>query len=206
MEGTLCGAGDQPGLRLIETVYWDGARAPRWPLHLARLRAGASALGWGCPDLTPAGPDHPVRLRLTLDAKGRAAWEVFALPPAPVAPWRLVLSPERLDPDDPWLRIKSTHRALYDQTRAALPEGADEVIFANTRGELCEGTITTLFFDRGQGMRTPPLRCGLLPGVLRAELACPEEVLPIADLPHVKLWVGNALRGLIPANWQPCGT
>ena len=48
-------------------------------------------------------------------------------------------------------------------------------------------------------MRTPPLSCGLLPGVLRAELGCPEEVLRAEDLPKTRLWVGNALRGLIPA-------
>jgi 4-amino-4-deoxychorismate lyase len=50
-------------------------------------------------------------------------------------------------------------------------------------------------------MRTPPLTCGLLPGVLRAELGLPEEVLMAADLPHVRRWVGNSLRGLIPAVW-----
>ena len=92
-------------------------------------------------------------------------------------------------------------RALYDQSRAALPEGLDELIFQNERGEVCEGTITNVFFDRGHGMRTPPLTSGLLPGVLRAELACPEEVLRAEDLPRVRLWVGNALRGLIPARF-----
>ena len=87
------------------------------------------------------------------------------------------------------------------QARAALPAGLDEVVFLNERGEVCDGTITTVFFDRGAGMRTPPLACGLLPGVLRAELAVPEEVLLAGDLPKVRLWVGNALRGLIPAVW-----
>jgi 4-amino-4-deoxychorismate lyase len=62
-----------------------------------------------------------------------------------------------------------------------------------------------VFFDRGQGMRTPPLSCGVLPGVLRAELACPEEVLMAEDLPGMRLWVGNALRGLIPARFVPVG-
>jgi 4-amino-4-deoxychorismate lyase len=77
------------------------------------------------------------------------------------------------------------------------------VIFLNERGEVCEGTITNLFFDRGRGLRTPPLACGLLPGVLRSELGCPEEVLPAAELPRVRLWLGNALRGLIPARHVP---
>ncbi len=108
--------------------------------------------------------------------------------PAPKAEWRLGLASVRLWSGDPWLGVKSTRRAVYDATRAALPEGLDEVLFLNERGEVCEGTITTVFFDRGQGMRTPPLSCGLLPGVLRAELACPEEVLMAEDLPRVRLW------------------
>jgi 4-amino-4-deoxychorismate lyase len=29
----------------------------------------------------------------------------------------------------------------------------------------------------------------------------PEEVLMVRDLPRVRLWVGNALRGLAPAVW-----
>ncbi|MCF8512206.1 MAG: aminotransferase class IV, partial [Rhodobacteraceae bacterium] len=121
--------------------------------------------------------------------------------PQSAATWRLGLAPARLQSDDPWLGVKSTRRAAYDAARASLPAGQDEVIFLNERDEICDGSITTVFFDRGQGMRTPPLSCGLLPGVLRAELACPEELLSARDLPDVRLWVGNALRGLIPAIW-----
>lgn len=183
-------------MRLIETVLWDGARAPRWALHAARLRRSAGLLGWRCPEVSPEGPDHPARLRLTLDAGGRVEWTVAALPPSR-AEWRVGLAQERLRSDDPWLTVKSTRRAAYDRARAALPEGLDEVVFLNERDEVCDGSITSVFFDRGQGMRTPPLACGLLPGVLRAELGCPEEVLRAEDLPRVRLWVGNALRGLI---------
>ncbi|AWD22808.1 aminotransferase class IV [Fuscovulum blasticum] len=200
MESALREGGREPGLRLIETVLWEGRAAPRWPLHLARLRAGAAALGWACPEVAPAGPDHPARLRLTLGAGGEVAWEATALPPAKPE-WRLGLAAERLRSADPWLRVKSTRRGAYDRARAALAPELDEVLFLNERGEVCDGSITTVFFDRGQGMRTPPLSCGLLPGVLRAELACPEEVLSAEDLPRVRLWVGNALRGLIPAVW-----
>ena len=93
-------------------------------------------------------------------------------------------------------------RLRYKMRGAEYPaEDADEVILLNEKDEVCEGTITNLFFDRGQGLRTPPLACGLLLGVLRADLACPEEVLAADDLPRVRLWVGNALRGLIPAVW-----
>ena len=198
MESALREGGREPGLKLIETMLWDGAAAPRWALHMDRLRRSAGMLGWSCPKLLPEGPAHPARLRLALDCDGRVEWTVAPLPPAK-AEWRVGLAGERLRSDDPWLRVKSTKREAYDRARAALPAGLDEVIFVNERGEVCDGSITTAFFDRGQGMRTPPLACGLLPGVLRAELACPEEVLRAEDLPNVRLWVGNALRGLIPA-------
>lgn len=202
MEGALREGGGEPGLRLIETVLWDGAEAPRWALHQERLRRSAGLLGWACPEVAPQGPDHPARLRLTLDREGGVEWTVAALPPAK-AEWRVGIAPERLRSDDPWLRVKSTRREVYDRARASLPEGLDEVLFLNERGEVCDGSITSVFFDRGQGMRTPPLSCGLLPGVLRAELGCAEEVLLAEDLPRVRLWVGNALRGLIPAVFQP---
>lgn len=205
MESALRAAAGAPGLRLIETMLWDGRAVPRLPLHLARLARGASALGWLDPlpsareALRGVSPPGPARLRLTLGTDG-AGIEIGALP-AGKAEWRLGLAEERLDSADPWLAIKSTRRGAYDRARAALPEGLDEVIFLNERGEVCDGTITTLFFDRGNGLRTPPLSSGLLPGVLRAELACPEEVLRAEDLPRVRLWVGNALRGLSPAVW-----
>jgi 4-amino-4-deoxychorismate lyase len=200
VESALREGGGKPGLKLIETVLWDGTRAPRWPLHLARLRGAAALLGWTCPELNPAGPEHPTRLRLTLGREGQVEWTTSALPSSK-AEWRIGLAVERLRSDDPWLRVKSTRRVAYDQARAAMPDGLDEVIFLNERGEVCDGSITTVFFNRGQGMRTPPLSSGLLPGVLRAELGCPEELLPAEDLPKVRLWVGNALRGLIPAVW-----
>lgn len=198
MEGALREGGGEPGLKLIETVLWDGAAAPRWVLHRERLRRSAGLLGWDCPEVAPEGPAHPARLRLTLDREGGVEWTVAGLPPAK-AEWQVGIASERLRSDDPWLRVKSTRREIYDRARAALPEGVDEVVFLNERGEVCDGSITSVFFDRGEGMRTPPLSCGLLPGVLRTELGCPEEVLRAEDLPKVRLWVGNALRGLIPA-------
>jgi len=198
VEGALREGGSEPGLKLIETMLWDGHAAPRWALHLDRLQRSARMLGWSCPDLAPQGPDHPARLRLSLDRAGRVEWTVAALPLARPE-WRVGLAVERLWSGDPWLRVKTTRRETYDRARAALPEGLDEVIFLNELGEVCDGSITTVFFDRGQGMRTPPLSCGLLPGVLRAELGCREEILTAEDLPGVRLWLGNALRGLIPA-------
>jgi 4-amino-4-deoxychorismate lyase len=147
----------------------------------------------------------PARLRLTLNKSG--AFHVTTTPlPTTQAVWRLGMARQCLFSDDPWLQVKSSRRTAYDTARADIDAGLDEVILLNERAEVCDGTITTLFFDRGAGLRTPPLTSGLLPGVLRgqmlAEGACAEEVLSADDLPVVRLWVGNSLRGLAPAVWQ----
>lgn len=200
---------DAAGVSLIETLLWDGAAFPRLPGHMARLAAGAAALGRPCAGVQDAlaaavTPGLPARVRLTLDDAGAPAVTVAALPASPPV-WRLGLAAGRLASADPWLRVKSTRRAAYDAARAALAPGLDEAVFLNERDQVCDGTITTLFFDAGAGLSTPPLSCGLLPGVLRAEMLaagqCREAVLPAADLPRVRLWVGNALRGLMPATW-----
>ncbi len=205
MESALCAGADAEGLKLIETMRWDGAGVPRLALHLARLEAGARALGWGVPDaalrLATLGLAEPARLRLTLDRDGVVEVAVGALPEAK-AVWQVGLAAERLDSGDPWLRVKSTRRGAYDRARAGLAVGLDEVVFLNERNEVCDGTITSVFFDRGAGLRTPPMSSGLLPGVLRAELGCPEEVLLREDLGRVRLWVGNSLRGLMAAEFS----
>ncbi len=91
--------------------------------------------------------------------------------------------------------------------RAALPDGLDESeIFQNEHGEICEGTIINLFVLRPGPRGCARLRCscGLLPGVsarrTSAEGAREEVLIGQEDLPQVRgFWVGNALRGLIPA-------
>lgn len=209
MEGQLRAAADEPGLCLIETAFWNGYNCPRLAGHLARLSRSAAALGWGCDGARVAQalrgpPGQAARLRLTLERCGALTLSVHPLP-APIPLWRLGLAAGRLAADDPWLSLKSSRRARYDQSRAQMAPGLDELLFLNDRDEVCEGTITNIFFDLGQGLCTPPLTSGLLPGVLRAEMlaaGCRVEVLPASALPKVRLWVGNALRGLCPACWM----
>lgn len=196
--------------RIIETFgYLPGQGMTRGPRHLARMTRTAARLD------VPFDPveaerlmaafhaEAPRRMRMTLDRAGE-----LDLQDAPLAPskpvFRVQLHENRLDPSDPWLAVKTTERSLYDQARAALPEGIDELLFLNTRGEICEGTITNLFLERDGEVLTPALSSGLLPGVLREEMLAEgrarEAVLTEADLrAAARLWVGNSLRGLIPA-------
>jgi 4-amino-4-deoxychorismate lyase len=119
--------------------------------------------------------------------------------------WTVRVAETRLDSADKLLRIKTTRRAVYDAARAEFTTlQADEVLMLNERGDVCEGTITSVFLDDGSGiLRTPPIACGLLAGVLRTELICQRKArvarITLDDLATGKLFVGNSLRGLIPA-------
>ncbi|MEM7285470.1 MAG: aminotransferase class IV [Actinomycetota bacterium] len=65
--------------------------------------------------------------------------------------------------------------------RWAKERGASEAIFANTKGELCEGTGTNVFVVVDGRVSTPPLRSGCLAGITR------ELVLEIAEVDEVDL-------------------
>lgn len=197
------------GCRLIETMG-RGADGIRYlDLHLSRLETSAARLGFpfdrSAVMAALAGlPDQDERIRLTLDASGQVEVMTGHLPPNPPF-WTVRIHDTRLDPDDPWLTVKTTNRQLYDDARAALPAGVDEWLFLNTRGEVCEGTISNIFVVTAYGRRlTPPLSSGLLPGTLRRHLlqsGWSEGVLTLRDLQSAReIFMGNALRGPIPVD------
>lgn len=200
------------GTRLIETFgWWPGEGARRLDRHLARLARSAGTLGFPFHEnaarerVAGLAGQEAMRCRLTLGAAGDLEFAAVPLPPSPDRAWRVAIHPERLRSDDPWLMHKTTNRALYDQARAALPEGVDEHLFLNERGEVCEGTITNIFVTLGDGHRiTPPLSSGLLPGVLREDLlsdgGLEEAPVTLDMLRRARaISLGNSLRGEIAA-------
>ena len=209
MESPLCPPAESD-FRLIETLaYRPGQGFVRRDRHLARMARTATALGLPYSEdaalsaFAETAGDAALRCRLTLDAVGLC--EVTTGPLADNPPvWRLGISDTRLNSSDPWLRHKTTRRAIYDSARAAMPAGVDEVLFMNERDELCEGTITNLFLFSEDGRHlTPALSCGLLPGILREEMLendkVAEATLTLTDLRNAQhIYMGNSLRGLIP--------
>jgi 4-amino-4-deoxychorismate lyase len=207
MEDPVCDE-PPPDLKVIETMRWERGRGiVRLDRHLARCARTCERFGIHFDReavqavLERVGTGERMRVRLTIDLHG--VIEVSATEIGnPPAKWRIALSGDRLSANDPWLQVKTTQRALYDATRQNLPGHLDEMIFANERDEVCEGTITNLFFDFGDGLVTPPLASGVLPGVLRAEMLsqgkCREDFVMLADLERANaIWAGNSVRGLI---------
>ena len=203
-----------PHFELLETLRLEGGAYPLLTLHLERLQASAQTLGFACtlPAVSAAlaaeavcRPIGVFRVRLTLAHDGRCQVVSSPLAEDQEKPWRVLLAAEMLAADDYLLRHKTTARARYDRVLAALADRpmVFDAIFLNTRGEVCEGARSNVFVERDGVLLTPPLACGLLPGVLRRTLLesgrAVERVLRLEDLrPRSVLYVGNALRGLLP--------
>jgi 4-amino-4-deoxychorismate lyase len=199
---------------LIETMRFEPASGfVRLRVHLARLDRSARRLGFPAPqDVTSkleeavAGADGPLRVRMTFDRSGRIDVTTAAFAAlAPDTVWRVRVAGTRVDSTDKLLRVKTTRRAVYEAARAEYSAAeADEVLLLNERDEVCEGTITSIFLDDGSGLlKTPPISCGLLAGVLRTEFICQRKArlgrIGLTDLASSGFYVGNSLRGLIRA-------
>jgi para-aminobenzoate synthetase/4-amino-4-deoxychorismate lyase len=176
--------------------------------HLARMKRSADALGFsfdrhGARNELQAATfrlREARKLRLLLSPTGALAIEVRPMPAAPGKAADVALAPLPVASDDFRLFHKTSDREFYDEARAA--SGAFEVLFEDEAGFLTEGSFTSIFVQREALLVTPPLSRGLLPGILREHLLASGEAvegdLVAADLVS-GFYIGNALRGLIPA-------
>jgi branched-chain amino acid aminotransferase len=114
---------------------------------------------------------------------------VVALPMAPWPPTSTaIVSRLRRDEHGPLAGVKTT--ALAESVIAfaeAREAGADEALFLNLAGDLCEATTANVFVVRDGVAATPPLASGCLAGITRAHvlgLGAVERVLSREDLAH----------------------
>ena len=204
------------GFDLIETMLFDPEEGvPRLELHIGRLKHSATELGFAfdrhearnriqalCFEL-----EAPARLRLLLSRQGEIALEAAPLPPPMEGVAPCVALPLPVVPGDWRLRHKTTDRGFHEEALAvARAGGAREALLVRDDGLVTEGSFTNVFVERGGVLLTPPASLGLLPGVLRAELLVEgrarEAELTLEDLAD-GFFIGNALRGLIPARLMP---
>jgi len=196
---------------LIETMAFDPVKGiALLELHLERMKASALTLGFSfdrhalrnaihalCFDL-----DAPAKVRLVVSKSGAHALDAGPLP-APLESLTCAVLPLPVSDGDWRLRHKTTDRGFYEAGLAAAKQaGAGEALFLRDDGLLTEGMFTNIFVERDGVLITPRAELGLLPGVLRRSLIeagrAVESDLTLDDLGG-GFFVGNALRGLIPA-------
>ncbi|GAB2857919.1 aminotransferase class IV [Nocardioides pacificus] len=182
--GFSTGDGVLESLKLLDGVPFALTR------HLDRLAQSARGLGLDGLDLdvvrrgvadVVAGQDWALgRMRITvsrgiaplaaLAGTGRLTVAVVADEMAPQPATTAVATV-------PWVRnergpLTGLKTTSYAENVVALAHarkaGAGEAVFANTRGELCEGTATNVFYVVDGELRTPSVAGGCLPGVTRA--------------------------------------
>lgn len=180
--------------------------------HLARAAAAAAHFGfhWDAPAaekaLDDAAAERPTgtwRLRLLVAPAGTVTTMCTEHTAETGRVWTVAFAAEPVDSRDEFLRHKTTRRDVYTRARATRPD-ADEVILWNERGEVTEATIANIVVELDGTWYTPPLSCGLLPGVFRAAVLAAdmvrERVITRDELRRAtRLWLINSLREWIPA-------
>ena len=198
---------------LIETMLWNTSYY-LLDYHLNRLRRSCEYFDipfreYSITDrLNHLVPffDKKRRYKVRLLLNHRGSIRCFYSPLANIVePVSIMLSADAVYSDNLYLYHKTTNRRFYDkQRKRSLGKGAWESIFINERNELTEGSITNIFILKNNKLFTPPVSCGLLPGVLREYLLrsakAEEKVLYPKDLLGAdKIYIGNSVRGLIEA-------
>lgn len=176
---------------VFETCAVVHGRAFALTRHLRRLERSAAGLGLDAPDedqirvgidaVLAAGGADLGRVRITVTAG-----------PGPLGSNRaatgtdrqtvLILAGPGPRPETvrvarvPWVRnersaVVGLKTTSYAENVVALlyatARGADEALLANTIGELCEGTGSNVFVERGGELVTPTLASGCLAGITR---------------------------------------
>jgi para-aminobenzoate synthetase / 4-amino-4-deoxychorismate lyase len=202
---------------LFETIRASFDDGPRHlDAHLDRIAASCAYFGFPFDrdaartlvvDACLALPPGLHRIRLSAGLDGQATVESSPLAPNPREPVRVLLADTPTESDDLFLRHKTSLRSRYDAAwRAAEAKGAFDALFFNERGELTEGGRSNVFVRIDGRWHTPPLSCGLLPGVMRGViLAAPawkatERVITREMLERAEdIVVCNCLRGPLRA-------
>lgn len=216
------------GLGLFETVLALDGKPVALDLHLTRMKEGAARLGWSLGDedlehviaklLGRKGLEEGrVRVRIAMTAgtgdlrdltRGGDAllWITAAASPPPPESVTLVTSPFPRNERSPLAGLKCASYAenllALDQARRS---GADEPLFFNTRGELCETATANLFLVKDGAILTPPLSSGCLPGTMRQRVMqqaeVKEAVLTASDVASAdEVFLTSAIRGVVPVS------
>ena len=202
---------------LIETMLWEDGSYLLLGLHLQRMSKSADVFSFSYDQdkitelLTQTAASFELskkyRVRMLLDRSGKTDITSDTLEDIDTIPVRIVLSGERVDKTDIFLCHKTTNRALYDtELERCRALGFFDVIFTNTEDQITEGAITNIIIHKNGEYYTPPVSCGLLPGIFRqhiletAILLVKEKILYLEDIVKAdKIYLMNSVRKMVPA-------
>ena len=222
---------------LFESMRAYRGKVFRLAAHLQRLRASAEFLRLAVPSTDEqigksiselirlnSCAEAYVRVTLTrgasvqglrLDSSGPATLLIHARPiqPQPAEQYRngakLIISTARQSSANPLARHKTLSYLLYLVARQeATDAGANGAILLNEHGQVAEESVSNVFLARGGTLRTPPVHCGLLPGITRGAVLdlARAEGIPVEERPMAagelfdgdEMFLTNSLMEIMP--------
>jgi len=179
--------------QLFESILMEDGEYFLLAEHLKRLKDSAEYFGFVTridADLERIATDNQsgsFKVRLTLWRDGRIETQITPIELLDVVK-SVALATEPIDSSDRFLFHKTTRR-----------RGVDDVIFWNERGEVTESSIANIVVPIDGELVTPPIECGLLPGVFRnhllAEGTIKECVITIDEFQNAKeFFLINSVR------------
>jgi len=125
----------------------------------------------------------------------------------------ITLSKNKVFSDNWMLKYKSTKRSFYNEEYQKYnSQGYYDVIFTNEKNEITEGSFNNIFIRKKNIWYTPPVECGLLPGIKRQQLLsstsinAQEKILFIGDLETAdEIFLTNSVRGTVKTQLELLG-
>ncbi|HEU5261124.1 MAG TPA: aminotransferase class IV [Gemmatimonadales bacterium] len=161
---------DETGYGLIETMRVRDGRIPFLDRHLARLERSLRELGLPRPDrdvaalVTPFSGTGNAVLRVEV-CDGRATVTVRELPP--LDPPTVITASK---PHEPYPHKTTQRDCFIDAAVEADVAEADDALLLTHDGQVAEGTVWNVFWWERDGLRTPEVEIGILPGIGRARI------------------------------------
>ena len=142
-----------------------------------------------------------LRVRIGLHMSGALAVSTSVAEDTPKTA-RFAFHPHIMDSSNPFLQHKTSVRADYNAALVeARAQGLFDCVFTNEFGHVTEGARSSIFIQLNGEWLTPPLSCGVLPGIARAELLADtsfnarECAFSINDVQHAeRVMLCNALH------------
>ncbi len=176
------------GEGVFETFRWRRGFPVFWDRHVERFKRGAGVLRIPSPDreyiaesveravLESGINDAYVKVCLLSQGSpvyyenpsGYSLLIIVREYSSPHWPIKACVSSFRRVSSSPIVGIKSlNYLENVMARREAMESGFNEALFLNERGEVCEGSVSNIFWLKGDVLFTPSLECGVLPGVIR---------------------------------------
>ena len=198
---------------LFETILLEDGNIFLFERHLDRLEFSAKFWGFNFDrsicisaimDCIKKKSEKRYRLRLSLSKSGEVSINVTLIPYVNMNRLTGALATEPIDSLNRMLFHKTTDRSVYEYAKTQCPN-VDEVLLYNKSKELTEFCIGNLVVRIDGQFFTPPVSCGLLPGVFREEEIhngrLIERVLRIDEINSFdQVYLINSVRRYVPVD------